>query len=214
MNKMIRVAFLLAASVPAIASAQTVTFDFEGPTSFVSILDYYNGGADDAGAIGPDLGAVFGGALQALRNDDLGPYFSNAPTPVGVMFVAGDLVDPLTEAVVNVDVGFYGQVSFHYSSTAEVLGGVSVWSGLNGTGSLLASFDLGNNAQTGCSDTGYCHFDSISAGFSGVAKSITFGAATSAAAFDNLTITAVPEPTSALLMVAGVAGLLAARRRG
>src|SRR5437879_3739953 len=72
-------AALFAAS-PAFAAGTLI--DFEGATSFASINAYYDGGADSAGAIGPSLGVSFGGDALALQNDPLGPYFSNAPSPL------------------------------------------------------------------------------------------------------------------------------------
>jgi autotransporter-associated beta strand protein len=48
----------------------------------------------------------------------------------------------------------------------------------------------------------------------GTAKSITFGNAANMAAFDNISITAVPEPTTVLLMSLGLATLALRRRRG
>jgi PEP-CTERM motif len=197
----------LLAAAPVLGSAAML--DFEEPSSFESILSFYAGGADGAGVMGPDLGVVFGGDALALRNDALGPYFSNAPTPVGVMTPVG------AEATMDVAIGFVSALGFAYSSSDAVTAAVQVWSGLGGTGNLLASFDLMANAQAGgCSDSAYCNFDSVSLAFAGVARSVTFGAAAGYAAFDNLSITAVPEPTSALLMALGCAGLLAARRRG
>jgi len=50
--------------------------------------------------------------------------------------------------------------------------------------------------------------------FSGVAKSFVFTAgAASLLAIDDITISAVPESSTALLMLAGVAGLAGLRRR-
>jgi hypothetical protein len=185
----------LLAATSAYAQTSTV-LDFETPASFESIANFYE-----------SLGAVFTLDALALRNDELGPYFSNAPSPVGVMFAAG------TDATMNVEAGFTDQISFSYSASQLVLSAVNVYSGLNGTGTLLASFNLEANAQMGCSDSPYCRFDRLSSSFGGVAQSVTFGASFGAAAFDNIAVTVVPEPASALLMALGVAGLLAARRR-
>lgn len=199
-------ALALLASAPALA-ANTVV-DFESVTGFASILDFYNGGTDSAGASGPNLGVSFGGDALGLVNDELGPYFSHAPSPIGVMAPVGG------DATMNVAKGFFDSISFAYTSSDLVVGAVNVYSGLDGTGKLLASFNLVPNAQAGCSDTAFCRFDTVSSTFFGLAHSVTFGSAAGVAAFDNIAITAVPEPASAVLMALGVGALLLRRRHG
>lgn len=179
-----------------------VLLDFETPTSFASIAEYYNGGTDSAGATGPALGVSFGLDALNVRNDDgAGPYFSNAPTPVGAMSPVG------AESTMNVAAGFVDSISFHYSATQFVVQGVNVYAGLDGTGDLLASFNLVGNAQRGCSDTPFCRFDLMTSTFAGVAHSVTFGNAAGLAGFDNISITAVPEPQTYAMMMAGLLAL-------
>lgn len=181
-----------AALFAAPAYAGVITIDFEAAPSFASILNTYSA-----------VGVSFGPDAQGLANDALGPYFSNAPSNLGVMFVSG------TDNAMNVAGGFYG-IDFFYSSAADVQDGVQVWSGLDGTGTLLASFSLVNNANAGCSDTAYCHWDRLGASLNGTARSVTFAAGAQLAAFDNISV--VPEPASALLAVLGL-GILALRPR-
>lgn len=199
-------ALLMSLGAAAPALAQSVLVNFETPTSFQSINTHYAGGTDGAGVSGANLGVAFSGDVLAVRNDDLGPYFSNAPSAVGVMAPVGP------DAFMNVPVGFT-DLSFFYSSNAAVAAGVKVWSGLNGTGTVLASLNLANNAQLGCSDTPFCRFDSLSTTFTGVAQSVSFGDAVSVAGFDNVRITAVPEPTTLVLMALGLAGVAGFARR-
>ncbi len=180
------------AAPPAIASATTI--DFESVSPFASIGNTY-------------AGVSFGPDAQGLVNDALGPYFSNAPSPLGVMFVSGTGVP---DAAMTVAAGFT-QLSLFYSSADAVADAVQVWSGANGTGNLIASFNLLVNATNGCSDSAYCRWDTLSGVFAVKALSITFGAGTQAAAFDNISV--VPEPASALLLGLGLAALVVSRRR-
>ena len=192
------------------AWAASTVIDFESVTSFASVSQYYNGGTDGAGATGPALGVTFSDDALGLANDSLGPYFSNAPSPLGVMAPVG------SASTMSVAQGFTGSVSFSYSSSQTLFDGVRVWSGSNGTGSLLAVFALMNNAQAGgCSDSPYCHFDTVSSTFSGVGRSISFGNGANVAAFDNITVNTlpVPEPTSMALLAMGLACMSLYRRR-
>jgi hypothetical protein len=202
--KMIYAATLaLFAATPAFAADTLI--DFETVTSFASIGEYYNGGADSAGAIGPALGVSFTGDALALAND-FETYFSHAPSPLGVLAPVG------ADATLNVALGFTDAISFWYSSSAFV-SQINVWSGLGGTGEILASFNLVANATHGCSDSAYCRFDQLSSTFAGTAHSVSFGNAAGVAAFDDIRITAVPEPTTALMLSLGLAGLFLSRRR-
>jgi hypothetical protein len=198
-------ALVLAAPAFSPALAANTVITFETVTSFASIANFYNGGTDSEGFSGPNLGVSFGLDALGLVNDVLGPYFSNAPSAVGVMTPVGP------DATMNVAAGFVDSISFYYSSDALANSAVNVWSDLNGTGQLLASFNLVANAQSsGCSDSPFCRFDQLFSTFAGVAHSVTFNAPVG---IDNIAITQVPEPASALLMALGVAGLLMARRR-
>jgi hypothetical protein len=195
---------ILASSVSAMAAPTTI--DFEGTGSFSSISDFYNGGIDGVGNSGTNYGVAFSASAQSLANDELGTYFSNAPTPGSVMFVSDGT------AFLNAAQGFYGAVSLYYSSTVEALNAINIYSGLNGTGSVLGSFNLGANAQNGCSDTAYCHFDNVSVAFAGTGQSIGFS--NTQAAYDNVSITPVPEPTGYALMALGLVAVgFVARRR-
>jgi hypothetical protein len=179
----------LAASAPALAGVKTL--DFETVGSFASIDEYYNGGADSAGNMGPALGVTFGSDAQGLANDALGPYFSNAPSPLGVMFAAGP------DATMDVAGSFTG-LRFHYSSSEDVSDAVQVWSGLGATGDLLAAFSLTNNAHgNSCTDSPYCHFSLVAADFTRPAYSVSFGGAANVAVFDDISL--IPEPGSAAL---------------
>jgi len=201
MKKALAVLALSAVSLPAFSAS--VTLDFEGVDGFSSVGDFYNGGA------GTNFGVSFTDAVLALVNDELGPYFSNAPTPGTVIFA-----DDAT-ATMNVAAGFSGNLQFHYSALNSTLDAVKIYSGLNGTGDLLGQISLSGNAQLGgCSDSPYCNWQEVSLSFAGVAQSAVFASAANMG-FDNVTITPVPEPgTYAMLGLGlGLLGLVARRRR-
>ena len=191
------------------AHAQLATIDFEGVNSFGAIDNYYNGGTDAAGNTGANYGVSFTPSAQGLSNDVLGTYFSNAPTPGGVMFA------PDESAFLNSALGFSGTVSLYYSSAVDALNSINIYSGLNGTGDLLASISLTANAAAGgCSDSAFCHFDNVGVAFAGTARSINFGSNGGLVAYDNVVLNPVPEPTGYALMALGLAGLgRVARRR-
>lgn len=179
--------------------AATVKIDFENVTSFASIGSLYGG-----------IGVSFGDDALGLQNapggvpDPFGPYYSNAPSALGVMGVVGP------SATMNVAGGFGQFFGFWYSSDSVIANGVQVWSGLNGAGSLLASFNLMANATSGgCSSSAYCNFTQASTSLNSIARSVTFANAASVALFDNLII---PEPSTTMLVGLALAGLMLARR--
>lgn len=206
----IAAAAALLAALPAFAANTLI--DFEGVTSFASVADYYNGGSDGAGVSGVNLGLAFSGAALALSNDGLadspsGNYFSNAPSAGSVMFVAD------SSAVLNVAKGFTGEISFYYSAVSSEFDVVQIYSGLDASGSSLGSVSLSRNAQLGgCGDSPYCNWQQITLSFAGTGQSISFGGVGNVA-FDNIAITAVPEPETYGMMALGLAGLMVAMRR-
>jgi hypothetical protein len=182
----------LLSAAPAFASPVTLTFEGVGLVTDASIGNVYGGLT-----FGPD-------AIALVAEGDF-PFHSNAPTPPTVMAPVG-----LGDAALNASIGFIGTASFYYSSSVDT--SVQIWSGLNGTGSVLATFLLAANAQNGCNDTPNCHWDLVSQAFAGVAQSIGFGSALGAG-FDNITINTVPLPAAAWLLMSALGGLGTVVRR-
>lgn len=209
----IRSAAALAMLVAAPAFAQTtVVLDFEGAPGFVNgIEEFYNGGTDSLGQSGPNYGVSFSSTAVGLSNDAVATYYADAPSPLTVMFALD--VDGTTTAstFMNVAVGFVNTLTFAYSAVESGLSLVNIYSGLNGTGSLLASVNLLGNAATGCTGP-FCNFDQASVQFAGLARSASFGGGINVL-YDDITIAAVPEPSSYLLMALGVAALVGVAKR-
>jgi hypothetical protein len=200
-------ALVLAASTSAFADAP-ITIDFEGAIGYVNpIAEFYNGGTDGAGNTGPNLGVSFTDAAVGVSNDVNFSYYSNAPT-MGTVLAAFD-----STATMNVAQGFSGQLTFWYSSSVSTLDAVNIYSGLNSTGTLLASASLFGNASLGCSDTPFCRFDLTSVKFAGVAQSVNFGGNAQFVAYDNIGITPVPELDTFVMLAAGLVAMAFIKRR-
>jgi hypothetical protein len=197
-------------------AATTITFE-QIPSYSDSILAAYNGGTNGSltPLSGPNYGISFSASAVTLANDGLGnngpngEYFSNAPSGNVVM------LDTDGSSVMNMAIGFVGTASFGYSSNAAALGAVKIFSGLNGTGTQLGSFDLANNYDSGCAvpSATFCNFNVLSTAFNGVAYSMTFGGNSNGVFFDDITVTAVPETSTWLTMLAGLGVVAFMRRR-
>jgi hypothetical protein len=186
----------------ASANASVNTLTFEGVGSLNAVGDFYNGGA------GTDYGVEFVGNTLALVSNLAGGSgnFTNAPSMPTIMFwMAG----PAT--TMNVAAGFSGGFSTYYTSTDNA-GSISIWSGLNGTGSVLATLNLIGLGTDNTPNALYDRWALVGAAFAGEAKSVTFTGAADFIGFDNVTFgSAIPAPGAIALLAA--AGCSTRRRR-
>lgn len=195
--KLISVAALaLMAAAPAFATAPQLAVDFEKAWAFDEAVDstYATDGVTFTNVIG-------------FSNDGVSVGYSNAASGQGVAFVQLDGVVN-TAAFMNVASGVEQGLAFDYSSASALVGAVKAYSGLNGGGTLLGSYDLVAN-DGGAFDT----WTRKTLAFSGVAMSFELTGMNGAVAFDN--ITAVPEPESYAMLLAGLlaVGFMVRRRQ-
>jgi hypothetical protein len=211
MKNLFAATFALGLSVSA-ASASTIVLDFEGLGNLEVVGNFYNGGG------GTDYNIEFTPGSFALIDADAGGggNFGNEPSPDTVLYFLDT-----GAATMNVLDGFTTGFSFFYTSV-DLGGFVNVWSGLDSTGTLLATLTLDAlGAGPGDPNGTFSNWEAIGVLFSGTAYSVDFGGTANYIAFDNVTLgsntpggSPVPVPASLPLLLAGLGGLgLLARRK-
>jgi PEP-CTERM motif len=208
-SKSAAASLVIAASLGfASAANATIVLTFVGLQDQEQILNYYDGGLGGSGSgPGPNYGITFGADSLALISQDNGGtgHFNGAPydTVAGFQSGSGDIM--------NIASGFTTGVSFYYSSPLAP-GSVTVWSGLNGTGTLLADITLAITpvGVAGC-DTVFCPWVPFGVTFSGTAESVDFSGTAAEIGFSAVTLGSatpvIPEPSTWTMMVVGFAGL-------
>lgn len=196
--KLASLALALGLASPAFA-APLLSVDFEKTWAFGTPVDNTYAAA----------GASFVNVIAFSNGDGLGPlpngdYYAGAPSPLGVAMAQLDF-SVNTAAYLNVTDGVTGGLSFFYSTPGQALGAIKAYSGLNGTGTLLGTIDLGINSAD------YTNWSQAVLSFNGTARSFDLTGTANVVALDN--IAAVPEPSSLALMLAGASVLLLNRRR-
>lgn len=182
------------AAVPAFANASATLIDFENNWQYGETVDNHYAAS----------GVTFTNVL-GLSNDADFTYYTGAPSPLGVAMAQLDGVVN-TSAIMNVAAGANG-LSFFYSSPTDVVGAIKAYSGLNGTGTLLGTFDLTGNTSA------YDVWTAVSFNFSGTALSFDLTGSANVVGLDNLSVTAVPEPESYALALLGLGMVGALARR-
>jgi hypothetical protein len=188
------------------ANANAFVLTFDGLQQDEEILNYYNGGfGSDGSGPGPNYGVTFSGTALALNS---GNYADN-PSPPGILYWL--TANPYMDVAAGFTTGF----SFYYSAPYYT-GGISVYSGLDGAGTLLASFSLPLTTP-GPSGENYNDWVPIGVSFSGIAESVQFTGTADYIGFDNVTFGSatptVPEPSTLLLLGSGLLGLVGLRWR-
>jgi len=215
----VSVAALMAAS----AANATIDLNFEGinstyPSGFAFINGFYDGGTSSDGTTGPNYGITFSPNAQAICLNSTTVVCSNtskgglgpANSREGALFFLSG-----SSTFMDIPAGFTTGFSFNYVSVSDV----AVWSGVDGTGSLLATINLSPDSGS-CPgySAAFCPFSPIGVAFSGTGKSIEFAGVANEIVFDDVTFGSVtpgvPEPATWAMMMLGLAGLgLAGRRR-
>jgi hypothetical protein len=203
------------ASSPSFAA--TITFGAE--TNGVQIENYFNGGTDSLGKSGTNVGVSFSLNAESLRAGVTGTQgqgtgkFENLPSGApGVLYFAA--VPTNTTSIMDVAAGFSG-ISFSYSllnNSASDASTVQLWSGLDGTGTMLGTLSLtASGKPVACTNLKdeFCSWSSASLGNLGLAKSAVFtGNGAVFTEYDNLQVIPTPLPGGLFLLVSGFGGLL------
>jgi PEP-CTERM motif len=211
------------------AQADVIDLTFEGinatyPSGYAFINNFYNGGTSSDGTSGVNYGISFPSNAQAIclnsttvtcSNTSRGGLGDPNSQKGGLFFLSGN------NTFLDDAAGFTTGFSFNYSAVS-VAGAVQVYSGLDGTGTLLANLALPVTSSS-CSgySAAFCPFVAAGITFAGTAESISFNGVANEIVFDDITfgsatpgpVTGVPEPVTLSLFGAGVAGMVAMRRR-
>src|SRR5580765_3467875 len=179
---------LVVFSVSSVNADPIISLDFNDLKVDEEVLGYYNGGL---GSLGTGPGPAFGVTFTS----------DFVTVPFGV-FGPPDLSEQLTSdsGIMNVAAGFSGGFSFYYANSGSLL----LYSGLDGTGSLVGSLLLPDEGGFGA--TGLVILTPFeSAVFNG-----------NGLLLDNITFApggelVIPEPSSISLLWIGLAAILTAR---
>jgi hypothetical protein len=209
------------------AGASVIVLTFEGinatyPTTvgnYAFVQDFYNGGTSSVGTSGPNFGISFSSNAQAICLNTPGAICSNtsrgslgdpASQEGALAFESG--IESGTQTFMNVAAGFDTGFSFNYTAI-DVPAIVSVFSGLNGTGTMLATLTLSMTPSM-CSlsifNAEFCPFFPNGVSFSGTAHSVSFAALARTVVFDDVTFGSATPGVPGPIVGAGLPGLILA----
>ena len=184
--------------------AGSALLTFEGLQNFEQVASYYAGGYGSLGTgPGPEYGLTFSSyGLAYIPGAQTGnpTPFPGDPSPPTVLLLFTQSIGAGYPAslTMNSAGGFSDSISF-YDVVNSTAGSVELFSGLNGTGTMLAQQTL--------SLTGVGVFSGpLTVTFSGTAYSAVFTGSNDNFAVDNISFISlsVPEPSSFLLLMLGL----------
>jgi hypothetical protein len=192
---------LAAGSAPA-GTVTVLNFDTFTKTEFEQVLNYYAGGSGSQGTgPGPNLGITFSMTAVADHRDTPIPNDPSPPTDLLLSNSNAGAGQPQTMTM-DVTGGFSQDLIFSYVAIGRA-GSAQIWSGLDGTGSMLAMQALATVNTPVFSNP-------LHVPFQGTARSVVFTGGNLQLALDDITfpnLAPVPEPSAWLLLAIGLASL-------
>ena len=201
---------LMGACGSAAVAGPVFMVDFEGVSNLAQVRGFYAGGTDSLGAgPGVDRGVEFSLNALGLVDSDAGGTGQIGNEPSGntaLIFLTG------TGFTMNLADGFDTGFGISYASPEDD-GAVRVYSGLDGTGTLLGSALIRATGEGAGDPTGrFSAWDRAGVTFAGTARSVVVEGVANFMVFDDASFgSTVPAPAG--IAVGALCGLTATRRR-
>lgn len=209
-------------SIPAHANSGEY-LNFYGMGNLQQPGNFYNGSGT---ACPPACGVTFSSnfyGLTAISNGGSGNFANTMISNLGqtVLIPVALFICPggppycggsQAMGVMNVAQGFSSGINFFFTAafSNNQTETVQIWSGANGTGTVLATIVLAST-DASCTTVAYCVWTDAGASFSGTARSITFNGPGNELGITDITLgssrTAIPEPSSLYLLGTGLGAL-------